>query len=148
MDLDEKTMHTLRKTFAVFDKTKSGFVSTQSVADMLNNLGTDFDLEVLRATIQRIDNEDEGKVNFNGFVMIATSFMQEDDEETIISELREAFRLYDKDGNGFITTNTLREILKEIDNKLSDEDLDDIIEEIDEDGKGKVDFEGFKELMI
>lgn len=51
-------------------------------------------------------------------------------------------------GNGYITTQTLKEILKELDNKLSDSDLNDIISEIDEDGKGKVDFEGFRELMI
>lgn len=45
-------------------------------------------------------------------------------------------------GEGYITTSTLREILKELDNKLNDEDLDGIIEEIDEDGSGTVDFDG------
>lgn len=51
-------------------------------------------------------------------------------------------------GNGYITTQTLKEILRELDNKLSENDLNEIIDEIDEDGKGKVDFEGFRELMI
>ena len=45
-------------------------------------------------------------------------------------------------GDGYITTQVLKEILKELDNKLSDEDLDGIIEEIDEDGSGTVDFDG------
>ena len=40
------------------------------------------------------------------------------------------------------------ELVGELDSKLSDADLDDIIEEIDVDHKGKVDFEGFRELMI
>ena len=37
---------------------------------------------------------------------------------------------------------TLKEILREIDNKLSEEDLDGIIEEVDEDGSGTLDFDG------
>ena len=45
-------------------------------------------------------------------------------------------------GQGFIPTSVLREILKELDNKLSNEELDGIIDEIDQDGSGTVDFDG------
>ena len=47
-------------------------------------------------------------------------------------ELKEAFRLYDKEGNGFIPTSILKEILHELDDQLSDSDLDGIISEIDQ----------------
>ena len=63
-------------------------------------------------------------------------------------ELKEAFRIYDKDQQGYITTDTLKEILREIDNKLSEEDLDGIIEEVDEDGSGTLDFDGKYFLML
>lgn len=45
-------------------------------------------------------------------------------------------------GNGFITTEVLREILRELDDNLSDDDLDNMIDEIDADGSGTVDWEG------
>lgn len=45
-------------------------------------------------------------------------------------------------GNGYITTGVLREILKELDDKITNEDLDLMIEEIDSDGSGTVDFDG------
>lgn len=57
-------------------------------------------------------------------------------------ELREAFRLYDKEGNGYITTDVFRDILHELDDKLSPEELDQMIEEIDADGSGTLDFDG------
>ena len=57
-------------------------------------------------------------------------------------ELREAFRLYDKEGNGYITTDVFRDILHELDDKLSPEELDLMIEEIDADGSGTLDFDG------
>lgn len=80
-------------------------------------------------------------------------------------ELREAFRLYDKEGNGFIPTSCLKEILRELDDQLTDDDLNNMIDEvsirntyysvderknltffpflqIDSDGSGTVDFDG------
>ena len=45
-------------------------------------------------------------------------------------------------GNGYITTQTLKEILHELDQRLTEEELVGIIEEIDEDGSGTVDFDG------
>ena len=50
-------------------------------------------------------------------------------------------------GNGYISTDTLKEILKELDSKLTDEDLENIIEEVDEDGSGTLDFDEFMEMM-
>lgn len=45
-------------------------------------------------------------------------------------------------GNGYITTSTLKEILKELDDKLTSDELDMMIAEIDSDGSGTVDFDG------
>ena len=39
-----------------------------------------------------------GKVNFDGFCQIASHFLEEDDSDAMEEELREAFRLYDKEG--------------------------------------------------
>merc|ERR1719397_211781 len=71
----------------------------------------------------------------------------EENDEALKKELKEAFRIYDKDQQGYITTDILKEILREIDNKLSEEDLDGIIEEVDEDGSGTLDFDEFMEMM-
>lgn len=83
-----------------------------------------------------------GKVNFDGFSNIAGHFLEEEDAEAMQQELKEAFRLYDREGNGYITTSTLKEILAALDDKLSSNDLDGIIAEIDTDGSGTVDFDG------
>jgi len=65
-----------------------------------------------------------------------------------MGELKEAFRVYDKEGQGFITTGQLREIIAELDSHLTQEDLDGIIEEIDEDGSGTMDFDEFCGMMM
>ena len=49
---------------------------------------------------------------------------------------------------GFITMAQFRGILAEVDSNLTEEDLDGIIAEIDEDGSGTMDFDEFCEMMM
>lgn len=58
-------------------------------------------------------------MSFDGFTCIAGHFLEEEDAEAMQQELKEAFRLYDREGNGYITTSTLKEILGALDDKLS-----------------------------
>jgi len=83
-----------------------------------------------------------GELEFEEFCTLAARFLVEEDTEAMQQELREAFRLYDKEGNGYITTAVFRDILHELDDKLSPEELDLMIEEIDADGSGTLDFDG------
>ncbi|KAI4501128.1 hypothetical protein M0802_003931 [Mischocyttarus mexicanus] len=81
-----------------------------------------------------------GKLNFDSFYRVATHF-QEEDDEALQKELKEAFRLYDKEGNGYIPTSSLREILAALDDQITPDQMDGMIAEIDTDGSGTVDFD-------
>lgn len=83
-----------------------------------------------------------GQLEFEEFCTLAARFLVEEDTEAMQQELREAFRLYDKEGNGYITTEVFRDILHELDDKLTPQELDMMIEEIDADGSGTLDFDG------
>ncbi|VDK18543.1 unnamed protein product [Anisakis simplex] len=74
--------------------------------------------------------------------MVASFVVNEDDNAGLEEELREAFRLYDKEGNGYIAVSDLRDILRALDENVSEDELDEMIAEIDADGSGTVDFDG------
>ncbi|XP_075230489.1 troponin C at 25D [Lycorma delicatula] len=147
MEEDEQKMQIMRKAFQMFDTTKCGFIETLKISTILNTMGQLFDDGELNALIEENDPDGTGRVNFDGFCRIAAHFLEEDDAEAMQEELKEAFRLYDREGNGYITTGTLREILAALDDKLTSDDLDGIIAEIDTDGSGTVDFDEFMEMM-
>ncbi|XP_034256220.1 troponin C-like isoform X3 [Thrips palmi] len=147
MDDDEQKMAMLRKAFQMFDTTKCGSIETIKISTILNTLGLLFDDGELQNIIAEVDSDSAGKVNFDGFCEIAANFLEEEDSEAMQEELKEAFRLYDREGNGYITTKTLKEILAALDDKLGNDDLDGIIQEIDTDGSGTVDFDEFMEMM-
>ena len=89
---------------------------------------------MLEEAVNEQDSPGGGKADFENFCYVAAKFMTEEDEEGLRDELKEAFRIYDKEGNGYITTDVLKEILREIDPELTEDDLENIIEEVDEDG--------------
>ncbi|XP_026321276.1 troponin C [Hyposmocoma kahamanoa] len=144
---DDQKMAMLRKAFQMFDTTKCGYIDVLKISTILNTMGQLFDDSELQALISENDPEGSGKINFDGFCNIASHFLEEEDAEAMQQELKEAFRLYDREGNGYITTSTLKEILAALDDKLSNADLDGIIAEIDTDGSGTVDFDEFMEMM-
>jgi len=57
-------------------------------------------------------------------------------------EIREAFRVFDKDGNGFISAAELRHVMTNLGEKLTDEEVDEMIREADIDGDGQVNYGG------
>lgn len=81
-------------------------------------------------------------MDFDGFCKVAGHFLENEDDEALQKELKEAFRLYDKQGNGYIPTSSLREILAALDDQLTGDQLNEMIAEIDTDSSGTVDFEG------
>lgn len=105
-------------------------------------LGHALDEKTLKEIISEVDADGSGEIEFEEFTTLAARFLVEEDAEAVQKELKEAFRLYDKEGNGYITTSVLREILRELDDALTNDDLTQMIEEIDSDGSGTVDFDG------
>lgn len=57
-------------------------------------------------------------------------------------EIRDAFRIFDKDGNGLISAHELRQIMMNLGEKLTDEELDEMMREADLNGDGQIDYEG------
>merc|ERR1719192_362859 len=115
---------------------------------ILKSMGVDVNKTDMDNYAADVDEEAAGKFNLTMFCQVAAKFMIEDDEEQMKEELKEAFRIYDKEGQGFITNDVLKEILREIDSSLTEDDLDHIIEEVDEDGSGTMDFDEFQEMMM
>ncbi|XP_019875348.1 troponin C-like [Aethina tumida] len=146
-ELSKEQIALLKNAFDTFDVEKKGSIGTVMIGTILSMLGIHTTDKILAEIIAEVDEDGSGELEFEEFIILASKFMVEEDAEAMQQELKEAFRLYDKEGNGYISTKTLKEILKELDDKLTSAELDGIIAEIDTDGSGTVDFDEFMEVM-
>lgn len=89
--------------------------------------------------------EDTGRngMDFITFLTTLGSLFHTSDED----EIKEAFRVFDKDGNGKISRHELRHVMKNLGEKLSDEEIDEMITEADVDGDGEISYQEFLEML-
>eukprot|EP00092_Neocalanus_flemingeri_P020573 GFUD01022288.1.p1 GENE.GFUD01022288.1~~GFUD01022288.1.p1 ORF type:complete len:167 (-),score=67.91 GFUD01022288.1:202-702(-) len=146
--LDHEQVDSLKKGFDGFDKEGGGTITQTTMQMILKSMGVKVDKDEMDGYAAEVDEEASGKFTFLQFCEVSAKFMVEDDVEQMREELKEAFRIYDKEGQGFITTDVLKEILREIDTTLTESDLDNIIEEVDDDASGTLDFDEFQAMMM
>jgi len=63
------------------------------------------------------------------------------------AEFREAFALFDKDGDGTISTKELGMVMNSLGQKPTPQELENMIREVDIDGNGEIDFDEFLTMM-
>lgn len=95
-------------------------------------------VDVVVIKTSRVVAAGSGYIDFDEFVAVMNEFMPSDDAD----QLRQAFSMMDRDGSGKISAGELKQVMRSIGERLSDEDVDEIIREIDMDGDGEVDYEG------
>ena len=81
-----------------------------------------------------------GTIDFPEFLTMMKKKRKESDIE---EELKKAFRVFDKDDNGFISAAELRHVMTNLGEKLTDEEVDEMIEWADVEVKdGQIQIEG------
>ncbi|KAG1838149.1 hypothetical protein DFJ58DRAFT_814683 [Suillus subalutaceus] len=73
--------------------------------------------------------------------------MADELSEEQIAEFKEAFALFDIDGDGSITTKELGTVMRSIGQNPTEAELQDMINEVDADGNGTLDFTEFLTMM-
>ena len=133
-----------KEAFALFDADGDGTITSKELGVVMRSLGQTPTEAELKEMIAEVDANKDGTIDFKEFLgLMATQTKERDSEE----ELREAFKVFDKDGNGFISAAELRHVMTSLGEKLTDEEVDAMMKEADTDGDGQVDIEEFTKMM-
>merc|ERR1712128_419942 len=139
----------LKVCFDLFDTKQVEFLSGDDLGEIMRAMGFRSTEEELIELLHEVDEDGSGEIEFGEFCQLCATFLVEDpDMETMKRELKDAFRIYDKQGNGYITTETLSGLIGELLAPLTEEELEGILDELDEDGSGSMDFDEFCEMMM
>ncbi|KAL6007280.1 hypothetical protein ACLOJK_032776 [Asimina triloba] len=143
--LTEEQIAEFQEAFCLFDKDGDGCITIDELATVIRSLGQDPTEEELQDMINEVDVDGNGTIEFGEFLNLMARKMKETDAE---EELREAFRVFDRDQNGYISANELRHVMINLGEKLTDEEVEQMIREADMDGDGQVNYEEFVRMMM
>lgn len=107
-------------------------------------LGFEPKKEEIKKLIADVDPDGLGKLSFEEFLNLMSVKMAEKDSK---EEILKAFRLFDDDDTGKISFRNLKRVARELGENLTDEELQEMIDEADRDGDGEISQEEFLRIM-
>jgi calmodulin len=141
---EDEEIAELKEAFEIFDKNSDGALSATEIGAVLSRLGSDFNLEQIKKIIAKIDTDGNGEIDFDEFLKM---MKQKNKRTTYEDDLKEAFRVFDQDGDGTITGAEIQRVFKALGEDIDKVEIDLMISIVDTDGNGEVDFEEFKQMM-
>ncbi|XP_074656024.1 neo-calmodulin-like isoform X2 [Tubulanus polymorphus] len=145
--LSQKERKEFKEAFTLFDKDGDGKITTYELASVMHFLGSKPSQEQIEVMIDQVDTDGNGTVEFEEFLRMMSNNPIKTLPKTEDEEMREAFKVFDRDNDGFIDAQELRFTMNNLGQPLSDEDVKAMIKEADIDGDGRINYEEFIKMM-
>ena len=91
-----------------------------------------------------LDSDGNGAIDFPEFLTLMTKNLEDCDAEDI---LLESFKVFDRDGSGFIGVSELDRVFKLLGQEFKDYEIEAMIKAADADGDGLVGWDDFAKMM-
>jgi calmodulin len=138
-------LDSFKETFMMFDKDGDGSVSTKELGAVMRSLGNNPTEEELEDMIDDADRDGSGSVDFQEFVEL---MIKREAEKETVDDLKQVFRVFDKDGNGFVSTSEIKFVLKSVGLIFTDDEISEMVQEADIDGDQHISFDEFRDIFF
>jgi len=140
--LPEEQIGILKEKFD--EQAEDGSINTIQLGHVLRALGYNPTAGEVVDMAETVDKDGTGMLDFPEFLLMMAAKNRASEAE---EDIREAFKVFDKDGNGYITAMELRFVMNNLGEKLTEEEIEEMIVEADIDGDGQINYEEFVKLM-
>ena len=145
-DLPEDILVQISCAFYLFDTDKDGFLKPKDFLKTLSKnqirLPESSEKDILGSYNNK--NENETDVSMKDFISLVNTRMKNVESE---EELIEMFKIFDKKGTGKVSSGDIRAVLDEIDEPISQQELEELMLNWDKNKDGFLDYSEFKEMM-
>ena len=143
--LEEDKIKECKIIFDMFDSNRDSKITTKELGDCLRVCGAAPSQEDLEMIVQGLEENGDEYIPFEKFLVILEKLLQnQDTEEDIIN----AFKKLDKLDNGTINEEDLRNLMSNYENALSQEEIEEIIQEANADRNGYINIERFTKVLL
>ena len=142
--LNDQLVAEYKAAFDIIDKDTDGLINAGELNEIFKRLDQRYNQIEIEEMINEIDIDGNKAIDFKEFLSLMTKKIKDYDIE---DELLETFKVFDKDGNGYITLDELKNIISKLDDNISDLEVNEMLKEADDDNDGKISFEEFVKIM-
>ena len=140
----KKEIKSFQNAFSLFDKDHDGKVTVKEVKGILRFLGKNPSEYRMDCILKDSDMYGNGTVALPEFLqLMSQTYKPKVDQEEIIA----IFRIFDKDGDGFITADEIKQEMGNHGDIFTEEQVQQMMKGADSNGDGKIDYEEFVKLM-
>ena len=144
-DVPQDRRKEYQEAFEMFDVNKDGSISKKELEYILRSLNEDPEEEEIQQLLDEVDVDGNGEIDFEEFVALMGKRQKQIDLE---AEIVNAFKVFDKEENDLISITDLRHILSNLNEFMSEDEIDDMLFEADSDYDGFINYKDFlKNLM-
>ena len=134
----------LKEIFIQHDTNGDGCIATTELGTVLHAMKIFVSEADLQNYILDIDPDGYGLIDFCELLSLIVRKVRCPDPD---EDLLEAFKVYDRDGNGYITANELQDVLTKLGEEVTVSEVKAIIDEADTDGDGMINYADFARVM-
>lgn len=142
--LTQEEIEEYKEAFVLFDQNRDGSITVEELGTVLRSLGQNPSNAELRQMIRDVDTDGNGTIDLAEFIAMLEKKKKEEVSE---KEFLSAFRVFDKNGDGRISSEELRQVLQGLGEPATSDEVDKMIQEADLDGDGYVDYNEFVRMM-
>ncbi|KAF9201548.1 hypothetical protein BGZ59_002650 [Podila verticillata] len=145
--ISEDQISEFKEAFSLFDRKGNGHIESANLGDLLRALGQNPTQAKVRELVTEADPSGTGTINFDTFVKV---LMRPDGFKPAGTryEFINGFKVFDKDGSGYIPQGELRYVLTNLGEKLTDAEVDELVKGVDVDSNGRINYEIFVDLIL
>lgn len=141
-NLSEEEIRGLKEMFKSMDTDNSGTVTYHELKVGLSKLGTKISEAEVKQLMEAADVDGNGTIDYMEFITATMNLNRMEKED----HLYHAFEYFDKDKSGYITMEELAQALKKY-NMGDEKTIREIIEEVDTDNDGRINYDEFVAMM-
>lgn len=145
MPLTEVEKHNFSMHFLLLDKDSDGLMPVADICRLLRSVGLYPSPAEVLAVASLVDSEGTGTVSQERLLAVVESMWADAQPE---ESAREAFRVLDDKGTGYLTSAQLRHILLNLGPKLSHAEADEVIADAEKDSEGHIAIDDFVTMLL
>jgi calmodulin len=146
-DSSDEQVEIYREAFYMYDKNGDNKISLEEFGEVIKSLGLSPSKEELVSLMNEIDLDGNGLVEFNEFAIWMSIKMSDHSNLDKGVDLANTFKIFDQDGDNFITSDELKSVMLRLGQRMTDEEINLMITEADTDHDHRVSFKEFAQLM-